>query len=225
MARGSTSSRVREFEMVDRTMAAALTDYANRLVVESTRRPLQRREWLTAFLGRDFFGPDEKPLLSQQTAAAMKIRYAVGEPMMYHNAGALFEHGPYLVVPPEDYDSERPDSFFKFRIERLGATFLGKITCDTMRPWALSDIDTGVPFLRQDASLLDVSRLANSLICETTSHISEGNTQSGYVVGLPAIREIADENLDLNAYGLRRAEEFTTEIRSYMASTTTPVEH
>lgn len=216
MARDTAAAIKGSMMTVEREMAEVLTKYAGQLQGESQERPLEQREWLTAFLGKSFFSADDKTPLVQQTKRVMSLRHAVGEPMMYWDGGCYFQRGPYLLVEPENYDPINRDSFFRFGIEKRGSAFIGKITCGAIHTTMLNEFPGTMRYERTEVDLLEVHRIASSLNCVVTPHISQDG-RKGYIWGLSAIREAASQYVDANGSALHHLERILPEMREAAA--------
>lgn len=204
---------------VEHSMAEVLTSYAGQLQVESQERPIQQREWLTAFLGRSFFSSDDETMLVRQTKRAMSLRHAIGEPMMYWDGDFSLRRGPYLVVAPDNYDPIDRDSFFRFTVEKSGSAFVGKITCNAIQTTMFDELSGVVSYNRGEVNVLEAHRIGSSLRCTVTPGISEDG-KAGYIWGLSAIREAASQYPDVNGSALRHLERILPEMREAAAGLT-----
>lgn len=180
-----------EVNEVERNAAQSLDTWANHLISRAAEQPIQRHEWLTAFLGQSTFGSRDTPLLGRELAKVEKVRHAIGEPMLMLNG---FRPKPklYLLVKPADYNPEEPETFFKFGLERQRDSYRGRVCCDVVHMvtgfnWSNPTYD----FTSVD--LLYAVRLMGTLRSMVTLEMAEdegyGNDGHGYALGMSAIRE------------------------------------
>lgn len=196
-------------------MAKLLNGYADTLMASG--KPIEKAEWLTAFLGKGYFPGDTKPTLAQETDQILKLRHALGEPMVRFNGIHLETTPQYALVRPEDYDSKRPETFFTFGIVQSAARYIGTVSCSVLQFWPTSRASMPSRHNTEVTTLemLRVSRVRGTLSMDVFPQMFEDSIkgQNGFVVGLPAIREAGERHADVNSNALRDIESSVPALR------------
>lgn len=216
MARRTVGSMKGDLQDVQRNMGAALSKYADYLIEESASRPLEKTEWLAAFLGKSWFAQDERPRLMRETETTMRVRHALGEPILSFS-GVHMGEMINLITRPDDYDPLKPDTFFQFGLEKNGARYVGTIACSVVE--SAERLGTSkVLYSHSTANLLSVSRIASSLSVDVVPSLYQEGSQ-GFIYGTPAIRESGSQYPDANRSVLAVIDRVTSSMREYAGET------
>ncbi len=216
MARRTVGSMKGDLQDVQRNMGAALSKYADYLIEESASRPLEKTEWLAAFLGKSWFAQDERPRLMRETETVMRVRHALGEPILSFN-GVHIGEMVGLITRPDDYDPMKPDTFFTFGLQKNGAKYVGSIACNIVE--SAERLGTlKILYGHSTANLLNVSRLAGNLSVEVAPSLHQEGSQ-GFIYGIPAIREMGSQYPDANRSVLAVIDRVTSSMREYAGET------